>query len=86
MVGLFDKILHEGYIWTGHRAVLTFILHKSISLHFLHHGTRFYEKYITLDDKKNYMNDYGSDVFPKQFFRKIYNPKYQSLIQIDIIS
>ena len=24
----FDKILHEGYIWTGHRAVLSFILKK----------------------------------------------------------
>ena len=24
----FDKMLHEGSIWTGHRAVLFFILHK----------------------------------------------------------
>ena len=24
----FAKILHEGYIWTGHRAVISFILHK----------------------------------------------------------
>ena len=44
VVGAFDKILHEGSIWTGHRAVLSFILHKSIFLHFVHNGTIFYEK------------------------------------------
>ena len=52
VVGPFDKILHEGSIWTGHRAVLYFILHKSIFLHFVHHGTIFYEKYITSEDRK----------------------------------
>ena len=25
VVGAFEKILHEGSIWTGHRAVLSFI-------------------------------------------------------------
>ena len=28
VIGSFDKILHEGSIWTGHRAVISFILHK----------------------------------------------------------
>ena len=28
VIGSFDKILREGSIWTGHRAVLLFILHK----------------------------------------------------------
>ena len=51
----FNKILHEGSIWTGHRAVLSFILHKSIFLHFVYHSTRFYEKYITSDDRKKRM-------------------------------
>ena len=41
VISSFDKILHEGSIWTGHRAVLSFILHKSIFLHFLHNGTGF---------------------------------------------
>ena len=41
VVGAFDKILHEGSIWTGHRAVLYFILHRSIFNLFVHHGTRF---------------------------------------------
>ena len=46
VVGTFDKILHEGYIWTGHRTDLSFILHKSIFIYFLHHGSKFYEKCI----------------------------------------
>ena len=28
VIGYFDKKLHEGSIWTGRRAVLSFILHK----------------------------------------------------------
>ena len=42
VIGYFDKNLHEGSIWTGHRAVLSFILHKSTFLHFVHNGTIFY--------------------------------------------
>ena len=53
VVGAYDNILHEGSIWTGHRNVLSFILHKSIFLHFVHHGTKFYERYINSDDIKN---------------------------------
>ena len=52
VVGTFDKNLHEESIWTGHRAVLSFILQKSIFIHFVNHGRRFYEKYITSDDLK----------------------------------
>ena len=48
VVGAFDKILHEGFIWNGPIAVLYFILHKSICIHFVHHGTNFYEKYKNL--------------------------------------
>ena len=28
VIGAFDKILHEGSIWNGHRDVLPFILQK----------------------------------------------------------
>ena len=28
VIGSFDKMLHEGSLWTGHRAVLSFILQK----------------------------------------------------------
>ena len=44
VIGYFDKILYEGSIWNDHRAVLLFILQKSIFLHFVHNGTRFYDK------------------------------------------
>ena len=46
VVGTFDEILHEGSIWDGPRAVLFFIFKKSIFLHFVHYGTKFYDKYI----------------------------------------
>ena len=39
----FDKTLHEDSIWTVHRSVISFILHKSIFLHFVYNRTRFYE-------------------------------------------
>ena len=32
VVGAFDKNLHEGYIWTVNRAILSFTLHKSICI------------------------------------------------------
>ena len=57
VVGAFGEILHEGSILTRHRAVLSFILHKSTFLHFVHHGTHFYEKYINNDDRKKCVDD-----------------------------
>ena len=66
VVSPIDKILHEGSIWTGHRAVLSFILHKSIFIHFVHHGTIFYDRYITSDGRKKYIDDDGGVVFPKK--------------------
>ena len=66
VVGAFDKNLHEGSIWNGHRYVISLISHKSIFLHFVHHGTIFDDKYITSDDRKKYIDDDGSVVFPKK--------------------
>ena len=63
--GAFDKILHEGYIWTRPRAVIYFFLHKSTFLHIVHHGTKIYYKYINIDNRKNYIDDYGSGIFSK---------------------
>ena len=76
VVDAFDKILHEGSIWTGHRAVLSFIVHKSIYLHFVHNGTIFYDKYITSDNRNKFVDDYGSGAFVKQKVRNRYNAKY----------
>ena len=65
VIGSFDNILHEGSIWTDHRAVLSFILHKSIFLHFVHDGTRFYDKYISSKNRLKYIDDDGSGFLPK---------------------
>ena len=62
--GSLGKNLHGGSNWTGYRAVLSVIPNKSIFLHFVHHGTRFYDKYIKSNDKKKYIDDDGSGVFP----------------------
>ena len=64
MVGAFDKILHEGSIWNGYKAVIYFILHKSIFLHFVHHGTKFYGRYIKSADRKIFIDDDGIGIFP----------------------
>ena len=76
LVGAFDKKIHGGSIYTGPRAVLYFILNKSIFLHFINHGTKFYYKYIKPADKKIYIDGDGSGIFPKQNVRNIYNAKY----------
>ena len=46
VLGAFDKNLHEGYFWNGARVVPYFFLRKSIFLHFVHNGMKFYNKYI----------------------------------------
>ena len=63
VVSDFYKILHNGAIWNGHRSVLFLILHKWILVQFVHNGTIFYDKYITSDDEKKYIDDDGSGVF-----------------------
>ena len=65
-------------IWNGNRTVLSFILHKSIFVHFVYHGTRFYDKYIASDYRKKYMDDVGRSIFPRQNVIKLYNAKYQN--------
>ena len=73
VVGAFDKILHEESIWTVPKTVVYFILHKSIFLHLLHHGTKFYDKYIKYDDRNKYTDNGWSGIFPKQKVIKLYN-------------
>ena len=53
VVVAFYKILHKGSIWPGPRAVLYFIIKNSIFIHFVHHCTKFYDKYINTDDRKS---------------------------------
>ena len=84
VIGSFDKNLHEGSIFTGHRAVLSFILHKSIFLHFVHNSKKVYDKYISTKNWLKNIDDDGSGVLPKILVRKWYNARYQKLIQITI--
>ena len=76
VVGAFYKILHEGSIWNGTISILYFKLHKSIFLHFVRHGTKFYEKYIKYDDRKKYIDNDGSGIFSKWNVRQLYNAEY----------
>ena len=75
VVGVLDKKLHELSIWNRPRSVLSFILHKSIFLHFVHYGTNFYEKYINTDDRTNILMMMGVVFFQnrriKSFIIKI---------------
>ena len=78
--GAFDKILHEGSIWADHRTVLLFILHKSIFLHFAHHGTRFMTNIYHQIIERNILMMMGVLFFLKQEIRRLYNTKYQNTI------
>ena len=51
--GPFEKVFHEGTLWSGYRAVISFILTKEIFLHFFRHGNRFYNRYLNSVDKKS---------------------------------
>ena len=68
VIGYFDEVLHEGSLWTGHRSVLSFILHKSIFLHFLNNSTIFYNRYISSEKKKNILM--SSDVLCISFLQQ----------------
>ena len=75
VIGSFNTILHEGSLWNGHRAIISFILHKSIFLHFVHNGTKVYDKYISTKNRLNYFDDNGSGVLPKIIAKKWFNTK-----------
>ena len=85
VIGSFDEILHEGSIWTGHRSVLSLILHKSIFLHFLHNGTIFYEKYISSKNKKNILMMTVVEFSPNKRLERSTIKNINLLIQIDIM-
>ena len=69
--------LHEVSICTGTISVLPFIIPQSIFIHFVHHGKRFYDRYIASDEKNKYVDDDKSHIIPKQRVINIYNAKYE---------
>ena len=52
--GPFEKVYHEVTLWSGYRAVISFILAKKIFLHLFRHGDRFYNRYLKSVDKKKF--------------------------------
>ena len=50
--GPFEKVFHEGTLWSGYRSVIYFILTKQNFLHFYRHENQFYDRYINLVNKK----------------------------------
>ena len=63
--GPFEFFFHEGTLWCGYRAVISFIMTKQNFLHFYRHGIQFYDRYLNLVDKKKYIDDDGSGEKPK---------------------
>ena len=55
IVGPFEKLFHGDTLRIGNRAVISFIFHKSIFLHFHCKGDVFYNRYINKEDKKLYI-------------------------------
>ena len=65
--GPFEKVFHEGTLWSGYRAVISFILTKQIFLHFFRHGDWFYNRYKHTTYRLKYLDDDGYGVKPKIF-------------------
>ena len=57
IIGAFETIYHEGTIFRVSRAIIYFILHKSIFISFNYKGYNFYNKYKNTEDKKRYIDD-----------------------------
>ena len=61
---------HEVTLWSGYRAVISFVLTKQIFLHFYRHGNQFYDRYLNSVDKKKYIDDDGSGEKQKLEFER----------------
>ena len=68
--GPFEKVFHEGTIWSGYRSVIFFVLTKQIFLHLFRHGDRFYDRYINTIDRLKYLDDDVSGVKPKNSYKE----------------
>ena len=68
--GPFEKVFQEGTLWSGYRAVISFILAKQIFQHLFRHGNQFYDRYLNSVDKKKSIHDDGSGEKPKLEFQR----------------
>ena len=55
----FKNVFNESTLWSGYRAVISFILTKQIPLNFFRHGDWFYTRYINKTDILKYLDDDG---------------------------
>ena len=85
VIGSFDKVLYEGSIWTGHRAVLSFILHKSIFLHFVHNGAKFCENIYHQKIRKYILMMSEVEFSPNKRLERSTIQNINLLIQIDLM-
>ena len=67
--GSFEKVFHEGTLWSGYRSVISFILIKQNFLHFYRHANQFYDRYLNLVNRKKFIDDDGSGEKPKLEFQ-----------------
>ena len=63
--GTFEKVFHEGTLWSGYRSVISFILTKQTFLRFYRHQDHFYDRYLNLVNKTNDIDNDGSGEKPK---------------------
>ena len=68
--GPFENVFHEGTLWSGYRAVISFILTKQIFLHFFCRRNQFYDRYLNSVDQKRYSDDDGYGEKPKLEFQR----------------
>ena len=68
--GPFEKVFHEGTLWSGYIAVIYFILTKQIFLHFFRHENWFYNQYLNSVDKIKYLDDDGSGMKPNHALQR----------------
>ena len=82
------RTFHKGFMYTGHRSVISFIQHQSIFIHFVHYDTEFYYIYTNTQHRTRYIDDDGSVVRPKKTIKsmvKILNEYMEETNSIHIV-
>ena len=64
ILGPFERCFHEGSLWRGHRAAMSFIFTKQKFVHLFFHWDWFYNRYINSKVKNKYLYDDGMGVKP----------------------
>ena len=76
IAGPFEKLFREVTLCRGNSAVVSFIIHKTISLHFYHRGDVFYSIYIEKEDK-NYIGGNDKSIRPRYKYSKKFRGSFR---------